>query len=316
MTTRLVSIDEAVAILRAGGLVAIPTETVYGLAARADDAAAASAIFEAKGRPPSHPLIVHVESSARLSAWAREVPPSARRLADVLWPGPLTLVVRRASHVLDAVTGGRDTVAVRVPRHPLALEVIRRVGVALAAPSANVFGRVSPTSAAHVLGEPFARDVAVLDGGPCEVGLESTIVDVSEALPTLLRPGGVPLETIEAVLGAPIADGRGGEARAPGMLASHYAPRATVIAVTSPEEARARLARLGGEVAFVGSAPIEGVRFVPASADPAEAARTLYATLRALDADGVGAIVVELPSDAGLGLAIADRIRRAATPSA
>lgn len=312
MTNRVVSLDEAVALLRAGELVAIPTETVYGLAARADDATAIDRIFEAKGRPRAHPLIVHLAGANDASAWARELPPSARRLADVLWPGPLTLVVKRAPGVLDAVTGGRDTVALRVPRHPLALEVIRRVGVGLAAPSANVFGRVSPTSAAHVLAEPFARDVAVLDGGVCEVGLESSIVDVTEPVPALLRPGGVARETIEDVLGAPIVDGRSGEARAPGMLASHYAPRARVIAVRDVEQARAEIGRLEGRVAFVGSEAIEGARFVPAGEDEAARARTLYATLRALDADAMDVIVVELPAEKGIGLAIADRVRRAA----
>ncbi len=289
---RLVDIEEAAALLSSGHLVAIPTETVYGLAARADDEAALRSVFEAKGRPTTHPLIVHLASAADLDAWAAEVPPSARRLADVLWPGPLTLVVKRSARVLDAVTGGRETVAVRVPRHPLALELIRRVGP-LAAPSANVFGRVSPTTAAHVLSEPFARDVAVLDGGACEVGLESTIVDVTSTIPTLLRPGGVSVETIEDVLGAPIADGRDGESRAPGMMASHYAPRARVIALREGE----------GEGELVGRV----ARLVPR-------AETLYAELRRLDAEGVDVIVIELPSEEGLGLAIADRIRRAAGP--
>lgn len=309
--TLIVSIDQAVAILRAGGLVAIPTETVYGLAARADDAAAVASIFEAKGRPRAHPLIVHLADASELEAWASEVPPAARRLADVLWPGPLTLVVKRAAHVSDEVTGGRSSVALRVPRHPMALEVIRRVGVGLAAPSANVFGRVSPTTAAHVLSEPFARDVGVLDGGACEVGLESTIIDVTEPVPALLRPGGVPLEMIEAVLGAPIADGRGGESRAPGMMASHYAPRARVIAVKDATQARERIATLSGRVAFVGREAIENVRFVHAGADAAARARTLFATLRSLDAEGMDAIVIELPSEQGLGLAITDRVMRA-----
>ena len=311
MTTRDVGSAEAVAFLRAGGLVAIPTETVYGLAARADDATAVDAIFAAKGRPRAHPLIVHLASADDLAAWAAEVPSSARRLADVLWPGPLTLVVKRAAHVLDAVTGGRDTVALRVPRHPLALEVIRGVGIGLAAPSANLFGRVSPTSASHVRMENFARDVAVLDGGACEVGLESTILDVSGDVPTLLRPGGVSAETIDAILGAPIADGRGGESRAPGMLASHYAPRARVIAVRDLVEARERIERERGRIAFVGREPIEGARFVEQPSDLGERARALYATLRSLDGEAIDVIVVELPSEAGLGVAIADRLRRA-----
>ncbi len=312
MTTRSVGIDEAAARLSAGGLVAIPTETVYGLAARADDPAAVASIFVAKGRPRAHPLIVHLADASALASWASEVPPSARRLADVLWPGPLTLVVKRAAHVLDEITGGRSTVAVRVPRHPMALELIRRVGVGLAAPSANVFGRVSPTTAAHVMSEPFVGDVAVLDGGACEIGLESTIIDVTEAVPALLRPGGVSIETIEEVLGAPIADGRQGEARAPGMLASHYAPRAQVIGVRDAAEGRAVIARMAGRIAFVGSEAIEGARFVRVSPDAGERARSLYATLRELDADGLDVIAIELGSEAGIGLAIADRITRAA----
>lgn len=311
MTNRRVELDEAVARLARGELVAIPTETVYGLAARADDAKAVAAIFEAKGRPTGHPLIVHLGEGGALEAWARELTPSARRLADVLWPGPLTLVVRRSARALDQVTGGLDTVALRVPRHPLAREVIRRVGAPLAAPSANVFGHVSPTTAMHVLTEPFARDVAVLDGGPCEIGLESTIVDVTGVVPVLLRPGGVPRETIEEILGAEIADGREGPARAPGMLAAHYAPRARVVAVRDRAEAEALVAAATGMVAWIGAAPIDSALFVAAAADPAARARELYASLRALDARGVSMVVVELPAETGLGLAIADRLRRA-----
>jgi L-threonylcarbamoyladenylate synthase len=309
---RDVDVEEAARTLREGGLVAFPTETVYGLGARADDAAAIERVFAAKGRPRSHPLIVHVASASELERWAAEVPSAARRLADVLWPGPLTLVLRRREGVLDAVTGGRDTVAVRVPRHPLALALIRAVGVGIAAPSANKFGRVSPTSAAHVRAEGFDDDVALLDGGACEVGLESTILDLTTPAPALLRPGGIDVETIEEVLGAPIVDGRGGEARAPGMLASHYAPRARVIGVASVTEAEARIAGSTGKIAFVGRMPVEGASFVSAG-DTAMQARALYATMRALDADGYDVIVVELPEERGLGVAIADRVRRAST---
>lgn len=312
MTNRLVGESEAIAILRAGGLVAIPTETVYGLAARADDARAVASIFEAKGRPTGHPLIVHLASADALPAWAAEIPPVARRLADVLWPGPLTLVMNKREDVLSEITGGRSTIALRVPRHAMARRVIEAVGVGLAAPSANTFGRVSPTTAAHVMGETFAHEVAVLDGGASEVGLESTILDVTSGIPTLLRPGGVAVETIEEILGAPIADGRSGEARAPGMLASHYAPRAKVIVVASATEAAAIATTLTGETAFLGSAPIDHARLVRVDPDPAARARDLYAQLRALDDAGVSAILVELPSEGGLGLAIADRIRRAA----
>jgi L-threonylcarbamoyladenylate synthase len=307
---RDVDLEEAARTLREGGLVAFPTETVYGLGARADDPAALARVFDAKGRPRTHPLIVHIASAAELADWASEIPPAARRLADVLWPGPLTLVVRRREGVLDEVTGGRDTVAVRVPRHPLALALIRAAGVAVAAPSANKFGHVSPTRAEHVRAEGFDDDLALLDGGPCEVGLESTIVDATRAVPALLRPGGIDVETIEEVLGAPIADGRGGEARAPGMLASHYAPRARVIPVRDPAEAADRARELPGKVAFVGSVEIPGATFVPVG-DLESMARTLYATLRALDLEGHDVILVELPDEKRIGLAIADRVRRA-----
>ncbi len=303
--------EQAARTLREGGLVAFPTETVYGLGARADDAQALDRVFVAKGRPRTHPLIVHLESGAELEAWVREIPPAARRLADVLWPGPLTLVLWRRAGVLDAVTGGRDTVAVRVPRHPLALALLRATGVAIAAPSANKFGHVSPTSAAHVRAEGFDDSVALLDGGECEVRLESTIVDVTSGVPTLLRPGGIDVETIEEVLGAKLADGRGGEARAPGMLAAHYAPRARVVAVRDLDEARARIAESSGKIAFVGSAPVSGATFVSAG-EGAARARTLYATLRALDADAHDEVIIELPEERGIGLAVADRIRRAA----
>jgi L-threonylcarbamoyladenylate synthase len=307
---RDVDLGEATEALRGGGLVAFPTETVYGLGARADDPRAVERIFEAKGRPRAHPLIVHVESVGELPRWAREIPPAAQRLADVLWPGPLTLVLRRSASVLDAVTGGRDTVAVRVPRHPLALALLRAMATGIAAPSANKFGHVSPTTADHVRAEGFADEVALLDGGPCEVGLESTIVDVSDGVPTLLRPGGIDRETLEALLGAPLIDGRGGEARAPGMLAAHYAPRARVIVVASAEAAAART-DLRGKIAFVGRAPIEGATFV-AAGEGASQARALYATLRALDAEHHDVIIVETPEERGIGVAIADRIRRAA----
>ena len=310
-SVRDVDVEEAARTLRGGGLVAFPTETVYGLGARADDAAALERVFAAKGRPRTHPLIVHIDRAEELLAWAAEIPPAARRLADVLWPGPLTLVLKRRAGVLDAVTGGRETVAVRVPRHPMALAMIRAAGVGIAAPSANRFGRVSPTCAAHVRDEGLEGEIALLDGGPCEIGLESTIVDVSGGAPTLLRAGGVDVETLEEVLGARLLDGRGGEARAPGMLAAHYAPRARVVAVADHAEAIARANEITGKVAFVGGRALAGATFVHARGG-ADGARALYATLRALDADGHDVIVVELPEERGIGVAIADRVRRAA----
>lgn len=312
---REVGVSEAVEILRGGGLVAFPTETVYGLGADATQAAAVRAIFAVKGRPASHPLILHVASAADLGAVARQIPPAARRLADVLWPGPLTLVLPRTAAVLDEVTGGRDTVAVRVPRHPVAQALLAGLGRPIAAPSANRFGAVSPTTAAHVRADLSGSDVALLDGGPCEVGLESTIVAFEDGVPSVLREGGVPREELEAILGAPVPLA-GGEARAPGMLAAHYAPRARVVLASEGDvDARAREAvALGRRVAVLsaGGRGVAGAETVVLSREPAELARTLYATLRALDARGVQVAVVELPPSVGLGAAVADRLRRAA----
>lgn len=320
--TYAVDIARAASVLARGGLVAFPTETVYGLGADASQDAAVARIFAVKGRPTSHPLIVHLASVEALPHWAREVPPFAQRLADVLMPGPITLILPRAARVSDAVTGGRDTVGVRVPRHPMAralieaLETLRgEPHAGIAGPSANRFGSVSPTTATHVADDLADEDVAILDGGPCEVGLESTIVDcASETGPSILRVGGVPREAIEDVLGAAVPLATDGPARAPGMMAAHYAPRARVHVAhldAFAEEVRAAVAR-GARVASLGPTIGHGAaieRLTPA--DPREHARTLYATLRALDAAGASEIVVALPSSAGLGLAIADRLTRA-----
>jgi L-threonylcarbamoyladenylate synthase len=323
--THSVDVARAAALLARGGLVAFPTETVYGLGADASRPEAVARIFAVKGRPTSHPLIVHLAAVDGLAGWARSIPPFAQRLADVLMPGPLTLILPRAAHVSDAVTGGRDTVGLRVPAHPMAralieaLETLRadtggaRAGIA--APSANRFGSVSPTTAAHVHEDLAGEDVAVLDGGPCEVGLESTIVDcAADAGPAILRVGGVPRETIEDVLGAPVALATEGPSRAPGMMAAHYAPRARVLVAAEPvfAEEVARAVASGRRVASLGPrSGVEGAIERIAPQDPAEHARTLYATLRALDAEGAEIIVVALPPSRGLGLAIADRLTRA-----
>jgi L-threonylcarbamoyladenylate synthase len=324
--THSVDVARAAASLARGGLVAFPTETVYGLGADASQPQAVAKIFAVKGRPTSHPLIVHLATVEGLARWARTIPPFAQRLADVLMPGPLTLILPRAAHVSDAVTGGRDTVGLRVPAHPMAralieaLETLRPSADAgpcagLAAPSANRFGSVSPTTAAHVHEDLAGEDVAVLDGGPCEVGLESTIVDcASDGGPAILRVGGVPRETIEDVLGASVPLATEGPSRAPGMMAAHYAPRARVVVATEPVfvDEVARAMATGRRVASLGPPTGLGVaieRVTPA--DPREHARSLYATLRALDAEGAEIIVVALPPAHGLGLAIADRLTRA-----
>lgn len=311
----------AVQVLREGGLVALPTETVYGLAADATNELAVRRIFAAKGRPQTHPLIVHLPGKEALPRFAAQVPERAARLAHAFWPGPLTLVLKKSALVSDAVTGGQDTVALRVPAHPLALAVLRELGGGLAAPSANRFGHVSPTTAQHVR-EDLGNEVDyVLDGGRCEVGVESTIVDVSGDSPALLRPGGLPVEEVERVLGeklvAPVS-----AVRAPGLLPSHYAPRAGLVLVERAAElgeTAARLAAQGQRVAVLApgnvqvALPVNGRAFMLPEA-PAGFARELYATLREIDAAGCDVIVAAPPEGAGLGIAVRDRLRRAAAP--
>ncbi|MBX7078343.1 MAG: threonylcarbamoyl-AMP synthase [Nannocystaceae bacterium] len=316
-------IAEAVAVLRGGGLVAFPTETVYGLGADASLPAAVRRVFAVKGRPVDHPLIVHLAQASQLDAWASEVPPLARRLAAALWPGPLTLVLRKAAHVDAVVTGGLETLALRVPAHPLALALLREHGGGIAAPSANRFGRVSPTTAAHVR-EDLGDDVAlVLDGGPCAVGIESTIVDLSRGDDgaAILRPGGVSAERLAAIVGRTLPVRDDAQVRTPGQLPSHYAPRARVL-VVEPAALAHTLATLPSSRVGV----IEAVAGIPAprwhdgpplrvELDPErDLAHQLYATLRQLDAAGCDVIVATLPPPAELGLAVADRLRRAAGP--
>lgn len=323
------AVAEAVRVLRAGGLVAIPTETVYGLGADANNAAAVARIFRAKGRPADHPLIVHLADASEMDAWAQTISPLARELAAQLWPGPLTLVLRKQPHIDDGLTGGQPTIGLRVPAHPLALAVLRDLGGGIAAPSANRFGRVSPTSAQHVRDDLGDAVDYVLDGGACAIGLESTIVDLSRGDDdaVVLRPGGVGPETLARIAGLPIPLRESSEVRVPGQHASHYAPRARLVAI-DPDELAATLAGLQGET--VGSivagddagAPRwtregRGWRVVLGPGG-GELAHHLYAVLRELDARGCTVIVATIPtptpSDADLGPAIADRLRRAATP--
>ena len=241
------TVAHAAELLHAGGLVAFPTETVYGLGADATNEAAVRRIFAVKGRPEHHPLIVHVDSAAAVTRWAVDVCSVAERLMAAFWPGPLTVVLRRRPGQLVAATGGRDTVGLRVPDHPLALALLTAADVPLAAPSANRFGRVSPTSAADVWGELGDQVDLVLDGGPSRVGVESTIIEVLGDVPTLLRPGGVPLEAIEDIAGVRVESVAVGPARASGMLASHYAPAVAVELVSGGDlAARAAAALASG----------------------------------------------------------------------
>lgn len=314
-------VARAARVLREGGLVAFPTETVYGLGASARDERALARLYAVKGRPGDHPVIVHLASAADVDAWATGVPPAARALAARFWPGPLTLVLRRAPAVPDAVTGGRDTVGLRVPDQPLALELLRAFGDGIAAPSANRFGAVSPTTAAHVR-DGLGDDVdVVLDGGPCEVGVESTIVDLSDPdEPRLLRAGAISADELASVLGSvPRADG--GPARAPGMLAAHYAPRARVELCADGAELAARAAQLGAERrGRIGAiAPADAEIELPATVTvlgrPRDAdayAHSLYALLRAADDRGLNTVLAVPPDAAGIGLAVRDRLTRAA----
>jgi L-threonylcarbamoyladenylate synthase len=311
-------IERAAQVLREGGLIAFPTETVYGLGANADDVAAVERVFAVKGRPATHPLIVHVADREALCAWAAEVPTLAQQLATHFWPGPLTLVLRRSARVPPAVTGGLETVAIRVPEHPTALALLRAFDGAIAAPSANRFGAVSPTTAQHVRDDLGDEVDFLLDGGACSVGVESTIVDATGTLPVVLRPGGITHEAIEAALGVAPAQPADERVRAPGMHAAHYAPRAKVLLVAASEladQAR-RHAASGRRVGVLGPAGAvvegEGVVALPLPSTLDAYARELYALLREGDERGCDIIVASLPSEEGIGVAIADRLRRAA----
>ncbi|WP_225878933.1 L-threonylcarbamoyladenylate synthase [Spongiactinospora rosea] len=321
MTATTSDIDKAAGVLRAGGLVAFPTETVYGLGADAEDPAAVTRVFQVKGRPPTHPLIVHIAGVEHLSDWAEDVPATALLLAERFWPGPLTLVLRRGRRVPLATTGGLETMAVRVPGHPVALALLSAFGGGVAAPSANRFGSVSPTTAGHVRAELGDAVDFLLDGGPCEVGVESTIVDATGDVPRVLRPGGVTREDLQEVLGRPLAVHSTSQVRVPGRHPSHYAPRAQVVLVepgTVIAEAE-RAQDLGRQVGVLvppsfADAAVKAHAVVTVPGSPADYARRLYGFLREFDQQGCDLIVASLPVEEGLGLAIANRLRRAAGP--
>lgn len=311
------AVDDAVDVLRGGGLVAIPTETVYGLGADASNADAVQRIFAAKGRPSDHPLIVHIHGLDALAQWAQEPSEVAHRLAQAFWPGPLTLVLPRAASVPDVVTGGRPTVGLRVPDQPLALRVLERFGGGVAAPSANRFGRVSPTRADHVVADLGGSVDVVLDGGPCRVGVESTIVEIADGRLEVLRVGTITVEDLERVAGRTVHATGSGPARAPGMLASHYAPAAQVVVAGEDPAGDVRAwQRLGRRVAVLaetmpGGLPEGAIRLDPVG-DADGYARCLYERLRQADRLGAEVIVAVPPDPAGSGLAVRDRLERAA----
>jgi L-threonylcarbamoyladenylate synthase len=312
--------NRAVLLLGAGEVVGLPTETVYGLAADGLNESAVRRVFAIKGRPPGHPVILHVGTSADLHRYAESVPEAAEKLVRAFWPGPLTLVLRRSAAVPDVVTGGRDTVGLRMPAHPLALDVLRRLGRPLAAPSANRFGKVSPTSAEHVLAD-LGDDVPfVLDGGRCEVGLESTIVDLSGAVPRLRRPGKITIEDMWRGAGVAVEGDDGVGPVVPGSLPTHYAPRAPVALVAGQDlwlRARQEALRLKLGVICQTEAPLDlppGVFIERLGQTGADLARDLYAALRRLDDRGVDLVLSVLPEAVGVGIAAIDRLERAAAP--
>ncbi len=307
-----------------GGLVAFATETVYGLGARADSDAAVAAIFAAKGRPAEHPLIVHVASLAQAAVFASRLSPAALRLAQAFWPGPVTLILPRAPGQASAAAGGQPSIGLRCPAHPVAQALLRAtsaLGVAgVAAPSANRFGRISPTRAAHVVAE-FGPELWLLDGGDCALGIESTIVDLSRGPPVLLRPGVLGRAALEAVLGEPLRTPDSQAPRAPGTLASHYAPTARLrlwpAAVLAGLLDDGRAAGVPAGVAvYSRRADLAGLgRRGQRMADtPGAVAHELFAVLRALDSDGCTEIWVEQPPDDPAWEGVADRLRRAAAP--
>ena len=311
------AMGDAAGALLAGGLVAFPTETVYGLGADACNAAAVARIYSVKGRPADHPLIVHVASMDGLGDWARDVPSYAISLARDFWPGPMTLVVPRSELVGDFVTGGQDTVGVRVPNHPVALGLleafVKAGGRGVAAPSANRFGNVSPTTAQAVaaeLGDYLADGDQILDGGPCDVGVESTIIDCTGDTPKILRPGAITVEMIEQSTGLKVvASVEEPEIRVSGSLDSHYAPVATVVLDQSPVAGQ-------GFIALADVVAVEGVVRLAAPVTYEEFARVLYSALRAADEQGLETVVVQQPVGDGIAIAIRDRLKRAAHGSA
>ena len=322
-------IQTAADLLRAGGLVGIPTETVYGLGANGLDPAAVGRIFQAKGRPQDNPLILHIPGADWLERYCRDIPAAAYELARRFWPGPLTMVLRRRDNVPDQVTAGLDTVGMRCPAHPLCRAVIQAADVPVAAPSGNTSGRPSPTTAAHMLEDMDGRIDAILDGGPCTVGVESTIVDLTCTPPRLLRPGGITLEQLRAALGevavAPAVTrlmGAGERPRAPGMKYRHYAPKAPVTVVTGePERSAAYIAAHAGPgdgvICFEEFLPMYagGARPVMSlgpAGDKGEQARRVFDALRAFDHTAVSAIWAQCPDSGGIGLAVTNRLNKAA----
>lgn len=306
----------AAQLLREGKLVAFGTETVYGLGANATDATAVAKVFAAKGRPSFDPLIVHVASRDAVRDVVATFPPAAERLAEAFWPGPLTLVLPKRDTIPDLVTSGRPTVGVRVPAPETTRRLLAEAGIPIAAPSANVFGRISPTTALHVAEQLGDSIEYILDCGPCGVGIESTVLDLTEETPMLLRPGGTTLEEIERVIG-PVtlaSKSEDGPQRAPGMLSRHYAPRTPLSIGEAPREASGRLGLLSFRIPH-DVTPFASVEILSPKGDLVEAATNFFAALRRLDSAGLDRIIATPFPEHGLGRALNDRLRRAAATS-
>jgi L-threonylcarbamoyladenylate synthase len=315
------AIERAAEVLRRGGIVALPTETVYGLAADADNEDAVRKLFAAKGRPADHPLIVHVSGADAFDDWAAEVPDAAHVLARTFWPGPLTLVLRRSTRVRDIVTGGQDTVGLRSPAHPWMRAVLRAFGGALAAPSANSFGRISPTTAQHVIDDlgvkPRGKVDLILDGGACPVGIESTIVDVCGDTPTLLRPGAITREQVQRAIGRQVTDAGASAPRTSGRLEKHYSPL-TPLSVMPADELAAMLAKpcnarlaVLAPLSLLENCRADIALAIAAASHPDDYARLLYSSLHRLDASGADRMLVAAPPDGPQWEAVRDRLRRA-----
>jgi len=303
-------IRRAAEILRAGGLVAFPTETVYGLGADASSATAVARLYAAKGRPGNHPVIIHFSSAENAFEWGKEIPPAARRLAACFWPGPLTLILKRSARAKDFVTGAQDSVGLRVPSHHVAQELLREFGDGVAAPSANRFGNISSTTAAHVREE--LKVELVLDGGPSEVGIESTIVDLSGAEAVLLRPGAISKAQLEKALNSKVVEKVSGSPRHSGGLERHYAPKTPALLVP-PHALDAEIARRKDAVAVLAfSRPDERVEYwIRMPREPRAYAQRLYAALRELDGAQCETILIETPPETEEWTAIRDRLSRA-----
>ena len=309
-------IEAAATVLRGGHVLGLPTETVYGLAADATNEQAVARVYAAKGRPLDHPVIVHLARLEQVALWAKGIPDYAVALAKAFWPGPMTLVLPKTEKAGSFVTGGQDTVALRIPNHPVALAVLREFGDGVCAPSANRFGSVSPTTAGEVvaeLGQWLSADDAVIDGGRCEVGVESTIIDCTGDRPRILRPGGITAAQVEEVTRLSLETGETA-VRAPGTLASHYSPRAEVW-LASEESQLAELARSfpgAGFIALDSTVTPEGLQRLASPQDAQEYARNLYSALRSADELGLAAVIALPPTGVDIALAVRDRLVRAA----